>query len=109
MYSLICPRTAILVRPLIWTYWIAFSYCLGRYLVIASGGSYRWLSASNNGYGSSRDDIVRSSFTLQENNILGLWRAATSAQRRAATSKARAVSSGSAHPTQRSGNSKSSS
>ena len=59
-----------LVRPLIWTYWIAFSYCLGRYLVIASGGSYRWLSASKSGYGSSRDGIVRSSFTLQENHIL---------------------------------------
>ena len=72
MYSLICPRTAILVRPLIWTYWIAFSYCLGRYLVIASGGSYRWLSASKSGYGSSRDGIVRSSFTRQENHILKL-------------------------------------
>jgi hypothetical protein len=49
MYSLIRPRIAIFVRPFTCTYWIAFRYSLGRYLVIASCGSYRWLSASNSG------------------------------------------------------------
>ncbi len=64
MYSLIWPRIAIFVRPLICTYWIAPAYSLGRYLRNASSVSYRWLSASNSGYGSSRDGIERSSFTI---------------------------------------------
>src|ERR1700735_3727727 len=55
MYSLICPRTAIFVRPLTSTYWMAPAYFFGRNLVNASLVSYRWLSASNSGYGNSFD------------------------------------------------------
>ncbi|ETB10229.1 hypothetical protein O980_16335 [Mycobacterium avium subsp. paratuberculosis 08-8281] len=36
---LITPRSAILVRPLICTYWTKSLYSLGRNLVSASGGS----------------------------------------------------------------------
>jgi hypothetical protein len=48
---------AILVRPFTWTYWIALAYFFGRYLVSASWVSYKWLSASNSGYGSTRDGM----------------------------------------------------
>src|ERR1700739_4778237 len=61
------PRIAIFVRPFTWTYWITFLYALGRYLVSDSSVSYRWLSASNNGYGSA----IRSSLAIYENDILG--------------------------------------
>ena len=49
MYSLIWPLTAILVRPLTWTYWISPSYFGSRNLVKASVVSYMWLSASKTG------------------------------------------------------------
>src|ERR1700758_3946124 len=67
------PRIAILVRPLICTYWTKSLYSLGRNLVSASGGSYRWLSASKIGNGtSSRCDNwpMESSFAFCENTIL---------------------------------------
>ena len=41
MYSLICPRIAIFVRPFTCTYWIAPAYSFGRYLVSDSWVSYR--------------------------------------------------------------------
>src|SRR5690349_16842960 len=64
---------AIFVRPLICTYWTKSLYSLGKNLVSASGGSYRWLSASKIGNGtSSRCDNwpMKSSFAIYENTIL---------------------------------------
>src|SRR5580658_1688526 len=49
MYSEITLRTAIFVRPLIWTYLMSPSYSGGRNFVNASGVSYMWLSASKTG------------------------------------------------------------
>ena len=54
MYSLIWPLTAILVRPLTWTYWISPAYFGSRNLVNASVVSYRWLSASKTGKSNDR-------------------------------------------------------
>src|ERR1700683_226374 len=59
-------RTAILVRPLTWTYLTRPSYSLGRNFVNASVVSYMWLSASKTGKSTTVLGMTEASVTSQD-------------------------------------------
>src|ERR1700733_6128747 len=79
MYSLIWPRTTILVRPRTSTWSMTRLRFSGRYLVSASCGSYMWLSASNTGKESSRDGMaisLKSGFPRGGNDVTPFFQGA---------------------------------